>query len=69
MSKKLLTKKQKEELQKLTDDILGEAKKVKDDYKDNPSEWPSGSGIFISGDSDVLKNKYIRFEQEDDGEV
>ena len=48
-----LTKKQKEELQKLTDDILNEAKKVVDDYVDNPSEI-SGSTINIHQNSPFL---------------
>tara|TARA_Y100000361_G_scaffold130617_1_gene126767 strand:- start:281 stop:508 length:228 start_codon:yes stop_codon:yes gene_type:complete len=48
-----LTKKQKEELQKLTDDILNEAKKVVDDYVDNPSEI-SGSVVNVHQNSPFL---------------
>ena len=65
----LLSLKEQKELEYLSEDFDDIASDIVDDYKDNPSEWPSGSGIFISGDSDVLKNKYIRFEQEDDGEI
>ena len=48
-----LTKKQKEELQKLTDDVLNEAKKVVDDYVDNPSDI-SGSVVSIHENSPFL---------------
>ena len=37
-----LTKEQQEELKKLAEDILQEAKKVKEDYEENPSD-ASGS--------------------------
>ena len=47
------TKKQKEELQKLTDDILDEAKKVKNDYEKNPSDI-SGSFVNIHENSPFL---------------
>ena len=40
-----LTKEQQEELQKLANDMLGEAEKVKEDYKSNPSNI---SGSFVS---------------------
>ena len=52
MSEKL-TKKQKEELEKLKNDILDEAKKVVEDYVDNPSE-NSGSSVNIHQNSPYL---------------
>ena len=48
-----LTKEQKEELEKLKNEILDEAKKVVDDYVDNPSEI-SGSTINIHQNSPFL---------------
>ena len=48
-----LTKEQKEELEKLQKEILDEAKKVVDDYVDNPSEI-SGSVINIHENSPFL---------------
>ena len=48
-----LTKEQKEELEKLQKEILDEAKKVVDDYVDNPSEI-SGSTINIHENSPFL---------------
>ena len=48
-----LTKEQKEELEKLQKEILDEAKKVVDDYVDNPSEI-SGSTISIHQNSPFL---------------
>jgi len=48
-----LTKEQKEELEKLQKEILDEAKKVVDDYVDNPSEI-SGSTINIHQNSPFL---------------
>ena len=59
MSKKL-TKKDKEKLQSLIDDVMFEAKKVTSDYEENPSEI-SGSVVHIHekspflSDSEVLK--------------
>ena len=54
MSKKdELTKKQKEELQRLTDEITGLAVEVIDDYESNLSEI-SGSTIEIHEDSPFL---------------
>ena len=54
MSKKdELTKKQKEELQRLTDEIVGLATEVITDYEDNPSET-SGSLIEINENSPYL---------------
>ena len=48
-----LTKEQREELEKLQKEILDEAKKVVDDYVDNPSEI-SGSVINIHQNSPFL---------------
>ena len=59
MAKNKLTKKQKEELQKLTDDIIQDAKKVRLDYKENPSEM-SGSVHHIHENSPFLKEKHER---------
>ena len=55
MSKKKdeLTKKQKEELQRLTDEIMGLAVEVIDDYESNLSEI-SGSVVEIHEDSPFL---------------
>ena len=52
MSEKL-TKKQKEELEKLQNEIIGEAKKVVENYVDNPSDI-SGSTINIHQNSPFL---------------
>ena len=48
-----LTKEEREELEKLKKEILDEAKKVVDDYVDNPSEI-SGSTINIHQNSPFL---------------
>ena len=48
-----LTKKQKEELEKLQKEIVDEAKKVVEDYVDNPSEI-SGSTVNIHQNSPFL---------------
>ena len=48
-----LTKEQKEELEKLQKEIIEEAKKVVEDYVDNPSEI-SGSAINIHQNSPFL---------------
>ena len=48
-----LTKEQQEELEKLQKEILNEAKKVVDDYVDNPSDI-SGSTINIHQNSPFL---------------
>ena len=48
-----LTKEQREELEKLKNEILDEAKKVVNDYVDNPSEI-SGSTINIHQNSPYL---------------
>ena len=48
-----LTKEQLKELEKLSDEILGEAKKVKKDYKQNPSET-SGGYVIVHENSPFL---------------
>ena len=48
-----LTKEQQEELEKLQKEIIGEAKKVVEDYVDNPSEI-SGSVVNIHQNSPFL---------------
>ena len=48
-----LTKEQKEELEKLQKEITDEAKKVVDDYVDNPSDI-SGSVVNIHQNSPYL---------------
>ena len=48
-----LTKEQKEELEKLQKEIIDEAKKVVDNYVDNPSDI-SGSTINIHQNSPML---------------
>ena len=48
-----LTKKEKEELENLKNEILDEAKKVVEDYVDNPSE-NSGSSVNIHQNSPYL---------------
>jgi len=55
-----LTKEQKEELEKLQKEIIEEAKKVVDNYVDNPSEI-SGSTISIHENSPFL-------DSDEDGE-
>ena len=55
-----LTKEQKEELEKLKNEIIDEAKKVVEDYVDNPSEI-SGSTINIHQNSPFL-------DSDEDGE-
>ena len=50
---RLLTEKQKEELQKLADEVLKEAELVVKDYKDNPSDI-SGSMVNIHENSPFL---------------
>ena len=51
-----LSKKEKEELQKLTDEITEEAKNVVDDYIKNPSEI-SGSVVEIHEDSPFIDER------------
>ena len=53
MSKEKLTKEEQEELNKLQKEIVDEAKKVVEDYADNPSEL-SGSTFHIDYDSSFL---------------
>ena len=48
-----LTKKEKEELEKLQKEIIDEAKKVVEDYVDNPSDI-SGSTVSIHQNSPFL---------------
>ena len=48
-----LTKKQKEELEKLKKEIIDEAKKVVENYVDNPSDI-SGSTVSIHENSPFL---------------
>ena len=48
-----LTKEQKEELEKLKNEIIDEAKKVVEDYVDNPSDV-SGSVVNIHQNSPFL---------------
>ena len=48
-----LTKKEKEELEKLKNEILDEAKKVVEDYVDNPSK-SSGSMVRVHENSPYL---------------
>ena len=55
-----LTKEQREELEKLQKEIVDEAKKVVEDYVDNPSE-NSGSSVNIHQNSPYL-------DSDDDGE-
>ena len=59
MSKHKLTKKQKEELQSLVDDITFEAKELRLDYEKNPSEI-SGSITQVHENSPFLKEKHER---------
>ena len=49
----LLTDKQKEEIQKLADEVQKEAELVIKDYKDNPSEL-SGSVVNVHENSPIL---------------
>ena len=64
----LLTDKQKEELQKLADEVLKESELVIKDYEKNPSE-DSGSLIGIHVNSPLLDdNVDYTMGQEDDGE-
>ena len=51
-----MTKKDKEELQKLIEEINQEAKKVVEDYVKNPSEM-SGSYHYINEISPIMKDK------------
>ena len=53
---KKLSKREKEELQKLTDEITEEAKNVVEDYVKNPSEI-SGSLVEIHEDSPFIDER------------
>ena len=57
MSKEQLTKEQQKELNKLQEEILDEAKKVVEDYAENPSEI-SGSAVHIDYDSPFLDETF-----------
>ena len=56
MSKDLLTKEQKKELERLIRELTEEAKKVVDDYAKNPTDM-SGSMVMIHENSPLLKDK------------
>jgi hypothetical protein len=61
--KVLLSLKEQKELEYLSEDFNDIASDIVDEYKKNPSEWPSGSGVFISGDSEFSRDVL------DDGEI
>ena len=52
-----LTKKQKQELEKLLIPIVEESISVKLDYEQNPSNLDSGSIVVVHQDSTLLDNK------------
>ena len=52
-----LTNKQKNELEKLTNDMVDDAKSMVDDYKKNPSEI-SGSVVEVNENSPFLEKQY-----------
>ncbi len=54
-----LTKEQQKELDKLTEDMVEEAKKVRLDYEKNPSDM-SGSVHYVHENSPFLKEKHER---------
>jgi signal transduction histidine kinase len=58
-SKDKLTEEQLKELQKLTDEIIEEAKEVVKDYSENPSEM-SGSTIQVHENSPYVVEKEDR---------
>ena len=62
MSKDELTKEQLEELKKLTDDIINEAKKVKEDYKENPSNLDDTNCVEVHEDSPYLMEREERYK-------
>ena len=68
MAKDKLTKKQEKELQELTDKIIQDAKKVRLDYKENPSEM-SGSVHHVHENSPFLKEKHERLVKIDGKEL
>ena len=53
----ILTKKQREELEKLLVPIVEESISVKLDYEDNPSNLDSGSIVVVHQDSTFFENK------------
>ena len=57
MSKDELTKKQKEELQRLTDELMNLSTEVVEDYELNPSEM-SGSVIQVNENSPFLDKEF-----------
>jgi|TARA_R110000824_G_scaffold114198_1_gene264576 hypothetical protein len=63
-----LTKEQKKELQKLADDMTQEAKKVRLDYKENPSDM-SGSVHYVHENSPFLREKHERLIKIDGKEL
>jgi hypothetical protein len=56
MSKDLLTKEQKIEIERLIKELTEEAKKVVDDYAKNPTDM-SGSMVMIHENSPLLKDE------------
>ena len=52
-----MNKKQKEELKKLVEEIMDEAKMVKEDYENNPSE-ESGSYVSVHETSPYLNDTF-----------
>jgi hypothetical protein len=52
----LLSLKEQKELEFLSKDFNDIASDIVEDYDKNPSEWPSGSGVFISGDSEYSRD-------------
>tara|TARA_Y100000996_G_C22449729_1_gene613305 strand:+ start:800 stop:1039 length:240 start_codon:yes stop_codon:yes gene_type:complete len=63
-----LTKEQQKELDKLTQDMIEEAKKVKLDYEKNPSDM-SGSVHHVHENSPFLKEKHERLIKVDGKEL
>ena len=68
MMKDKLTKKEQKELQKITNEIIQDAKKVRLDYKENPSEM-SGSITQVHENSPFLKEKHERLVKIDGKEL
>tara|TARA_Y100000034_G_C6757851_1_gene337322 strand:+ start:513 stop:734 length:222 start_codon:yes stop_codon:yes gene_type:complete len=54
-----ITKEQQDELKRLANEMAEEAKKVREDYKSNPSEM-SGSVTQVHENSPYLKEKHER---------
>ena len=73
-----LTKEQKEELQKIADEITNTAKDLVEDYVKNPSEHSGsvhptegkvrGHGAVIGLDSQYLKDEWVTNEKKSDKE-